>query len=535
MTTATLYNQSGHHTPAIPKSNLPPEVKKIVVVGGGSAGWMTALLLGDALVASGIQVQVLESDSVAAIGVGEGSTPWMRGYFEQLGIAEAEWMPACNATYKCGIRFDGWSTRPGFESYFHPFASMLDNLTMTPFTHNVQARINGADVAAHPDRFFIATELARQHLAPKADHRFPFDVWYAYHFDAALLGQFLQRKAIERGVQRTVGHVEGVQLNERGDIASVRTRDGQEVTGDFFIDCSGFAGLLIQQALGTPWVPYGGNLYNDRAVALPTPIGTALPSQTVSTAMRHGWKWQIPLTNRFGNGYVYSSAFCTADEAERELRQDLGLLESEVPARHLEMRVGRVTQHWNRNCVAVGLSQGFIEPLEATALLFVQRTATAFLEAFEEGDLSEAVRNRFNDRINEHFEGTRDYIVTHYKTNSRSDTDYWRANAANTDLSDPLQALLAQWQSGRSIGAGIDQQRFGRGYPVFSWYCLLGGMGLFPGAGDLRAPTPQEARFSMAEVGNLLQRSALNFRPHREVLAAIPPQRQEASLQLYFW
>src|SRR5207244_3811468 len=216
--------------------------------GGGSAGWMTAMILANALMRHGIEISVLESPAVGIIGVGEGSTPWLRGFFDSLGIEESEWMPACHATYKCGITFDGWSTKPGFESYFHPFASMLDNLTMTQFVYNSHGRLNGVNLHAHPNRFFIASTLAEQHLALK-----------------------------------------------------------------------------------TPFVSFSSNLFNDAAVAMPTPIGDDIPSQTVSTAMKNGWAWKIPLTARYGNGYVYSSSFCSADEAERELREHLGLLDSPTP------------------------------------------------------------------------------------------------------------------------------------------------------------------------------------------------------------
>jgi tryptophan 6-halogenase len=399
--TATLFNHSYAFPHADKPTRIPPAVRRIAIVGGGSAGWMTAMILGNALIGKGVEIAVLESPAVGIIGVGEGSTPWLRGFFDSLGIEESEWMPECNATYKCGITFDGWSTRAGFESYFHPFASMLDNLTMTQFVHNAHARLHGADVHAHPDRFFIASHLAQRHLAPKPDRRFPFDVWYGYHFDAVLLGEYLHRKAVRRGVQYRRCHVTGVQLNERGDIASVSVEDGDPVQADIFVDCTGFAGILIQQALGTPFVSFANNLFNDAAVALPTPIGDDIPSQTISTAQKHGWRWKIPLTNRYGNGYVYSSAFCSADDAEHELREGLGMLESETPARHLKMKIGRVTKHWNRNCLAVGLAQGFIEPLEATALLFIQRTATAFVEVLEAGDLGDAAHERFNQRIND--------------------------------------------------------------------------------------------------------------------------------------
>jgi tryptophan 6-halogenase len=530
--TATVFNQSCGTTAPAPAVRLPPGLRRIVIVGGGSAGWMTAMLLQQALGAQ-VAIEVLESPTVETIGVGEGSTPWLRGFFDSLGIEEAEWMPACNATYKCGISFEGWSTRPGFERYFHPFASMLDNLTLTQFVHNANARLRGAELHAHPDRFFLAARLAQARRAPKPSHNFPFDIWYGYHFDAALVGKFLQGKALARGVSHRLCHVESVQRAADGDIAAVVTREGETIAADFFVDCTGFAALLIQKTLGTPFVSFADNLFNDAAVALPTPIGEEISSQTVSTAMRHGWRWEIPLTSRHGNGYVYSSAFCSADEAERELRAALGMLEDPAPARHLKMRIGRVTQHWNRNCLAVGLSQGFIEPLEATALLFIQRTVMHFIEALRGGDLGDAVRARFNQRTNEQFEGTRDYIVTHFKTNSRGDTDYWRACAANGHLSDALQELYRLWLSGEGIARQVGQQTLGKGYPVFSWYCLMAGMGCFPP--QLRPPTAAEAHYDLQEIDAFLDRSALNFRPHREVLEAIPPRSQERSLQLYFW
>jgi 2-polyprenyl-6-methoxyphenol hydroxylase-like FAD-dependent oxidoreductase len=535
MTTATLFNESYRPTNPVPSGPVPAGVHRIVIVGGGTAGWMTALTLARAFISRGVSITLLESPSVGIIGVGEGSTPWLRGFFDGLGIEEAEWMPACHATYKCGITFEGWSTRPGFTRYFHPFASMLDNLTMSQFVHNVEARIQGADLHAHPDRFFIATRLAREHRAPKAPEGFPFDIWHGYHFDAVLLGQFMHKKALERGVRYRSCHVTHANLAADGSIASVSTREGETIEADLFVDCSGFSGLLIEKALHTPWVSFAENLFNDAAVAMPTPIDDSIPCETVSTALRHGWAWKIPLTNRFGNGYVYSSGFCTQDEAETELRRHLGLLESKVEARHLKMRIGRVTRHWNRNCLAVGLSQGFIEPLEATALLFIQQTAATFAEFLDKGDLSEAAHVRFNALVNAHFEGIRDYIVTHYKTNTRTDTEYWRANAANLNLSDDLKKLYSLWMNGKSIVPALRQQLIGRGYPVFSWYALMAGMGVFPDGADLRAPSAAEARYNMEEIDNLMRRSAANYPDHRSTLTQIPARRQEPALQAYFW
>jgi Tryptophan halogenase len=535
VTIATLFNHSYGAKVGADRPPLPPNIRRIVIVGGGSAGWMTALTFARSFIDRGVQITVVESPTVGTIGVGEGSTPWLRGFFDSLGIEEAQWMPACHATYKCGITFDGWSTKPGFERYFHPFASMLDNLTMTQFVHNVEARVRGANVYAHPDRFFIAARLAAQKRAPKAPETFPFDVWYGYHFDAVLLGQFLQRKALERGVRYKSCHVTHATLDAAGAISAVGTKEGEMIEADLFVDCTGFAGLLIDKAMHTPFVSFAGNLFNDAAVAMPSPMGDSTPSETVSTALKYGWAWKIPLTSRYGNGYVYSTGFCSPDQAETELRQHLGLLESDVPTRHLKMKIGRVTRHWNKNCLAVGLSQGFIEPLEATALLFIQQTAATFVEFLERGDLSEAAHESFNQRINDHFEGTRDYIVTHYKTNTRLDTEYWRANAANLNLSEDLKRLYSAWMTGKSIVPGVRQQVIGKGYPVFSWYSIMAGMGIFPDPADLRSPTPQEACYSMGEIDNLLDRSALNFPDHRDALAHITPRRTDATLQIYLW
>ncbi|TAN08034.1 MAG: tryptophan 7-halogenase [Rhodanobacteraceae bacterium] len=533
--TATVFNYNVTATRPGARTDAEPPVKHIVIVGGGTAGWMTALTLSRSAYGPRLKITLLESPRVGAIGVGEGSTPWLRGFFESMGIEEREWMPACNATYKAGITFDGWSTRRGHEGYFHAFASMLDNITIGPFIDNVHARLDGADVYAHPNRFFIASRLASHCQAPRAPRSFPFDVWYGFHFDSVLLGQFLQKKAIESGVNHVVGHVTNVQLGESGNITSLQLEGDATLAGDFFVDCTGFASLLTGKAMGTPFVPFKENLFNDAAVVINRPNAGPIMSQTISTALRNGWVWKIPLTNRYGYGYVYSTDFCSPDNAELELREHLGIAgASDAPARHLRFHPGRVARSWTRNCVANGLAQGFIEPLEATTLLFAQRTASMLVTALEKGDLGEEVRAQFNDTLNAQIEGTRDYIVTHYKTNTRTDTDYWRANAANTNLSAPLQQLLRTWLGRHSIAGGITDGTFGRGYPVMSWYSLLAGVGLFPDDNETRPPTAQEAKYSLAEIDNLINRSAMNFPDHRAFLQAIEP-KPEKSLQVYFY
>lgn len=500
------------------------QVKKIVIVGGGTAGWMSALILADTMAGRGIDISVLESPTVGIIGVGEGSTPALKRFFDSLKITEAQWMPECNATYKSGITFAGWSAKPGFTSYFHHFSSMVDKLTQPVFMGNVHARLRGADAPAVPDDYFLSSYLVRNKLAPLEDESFPFSASYGYHFDAALLGKFMHRKAVERGVRYHVCHVTHASLDEQGDIAAIHTREGETIAADLYIDCTGFSALLIDKTLHTPFKSYSKLLFNDSAVAMPTPNDGPGAPQTVSTAMDNGWAWKIPLTNRDGNGYVYSSSYCSADQAETELRTKLGMLDADAPARHLKMKIGRVEQHWNRNCVAVGLSQGFLEPLEATALYLTQMTIAIFAMFLDKGDFGDAARKAYNEEVNGFFDGHRDYIVAHFKTSSRTDTQYWRDNAAGLDgMSDSLKSLFGTWLQGQDMSAEVIRQDIERYYPVGSWYALMAGMGLFPNVAPASVVDAAVFARQRTEMKEFMRRCALNFRPQAEVLAAMSP------------
>lgn len=495
--------------------------KKILILGGGTAGWMTANILAKRWAQYGVEVALLESSDIGIIGVGEGSTPQLKSFFDYLEIDEREWMPACNATYKNGIGFRNWSTKPGFDQYFHPFPAQPDDYSTPVFIYNSFYRRKGVDLYAHPNRFFLATYLAEHKQGPKPAHHFPFRVGYGYHFDASLVGRFLREKARSLGVAHIDKRVIDVRLTAEGDIKELVTDDQQALAADLFVDCSGFAGLLIQQALKVPFVSFAGNLFNDSAVVLPTPQQDEFSPQTVSTAMKCGWRWSIPLTNRVGNGYVYSSAFCSADQAESELRTALGMLQSDVPARRLKMKVGRVEQHWARNCLAVGLSQGFIEPLEATALHLVQETIVGFAEAYEKGGFTDQQRAAFNQSINRRFEGVRDYIVCHYRVNSRTDTEYWRDNAGNNQLSDSLRAILQAWGNGEDLTKEVERQNIGQYYSPASWHCILAGYGVFPAQEQLKPDTEPASRKNLEIVDDFIRRCALNFASNKEHLALL--------------
>ena len=494
-------------------------MKNIVILGGGTAGWMAAILFAKQWGDKDCAITLIESSDIGIIGVGEGSTPALKQFFDQLNIEESEWMPACNATYKCGIRFDKWSHRKGFSSYFHPFASMLDKHSLPIFIHNSQSRLKGLDVCTTPDRFFITNLLAKKCLAPKTPEHFPFDMLYGYHFDSGLLGQFLKRKSISLGVRHRFAKVSSVTQSDNGNINFLTTDQGEQISGDFFIDATGFSSLLLQKTLKVPFNSYQENLFNDSAVTMPSIIGESIPSETQSTALKNGWAWKIPLTNRFGNGYVYSSAFCSAEEAELELRQHLQLLDADLNVKHLKMKIGRVNQHWFKNCLAVGLSQGFIEPLEATALFLVQQTLGYFIDYFEKGNFTDKYQAEYNQKINQYFEGTRDYIVTHYKTSDRQDTEYWRENTCKTDnISNVLQQIYSCWMSGGDLSREIERLKISHYYSAPSWYCILSGMGIFPSQDSLRKPGDSDNLYDLKKLDDFLQRCSLNFQDHRQFL-----------------
>ena len=490
----------------------PPDGLRIVILGGGTAGWMAANLFAHAW--PNADITVIESPEIGIIGVGEGSTPQLKAFFDRLGIAEADWMPACNATYKNGIAFHGWSQAPGFDHYFHPFPSPLDLHTAPAFVDATRRRRHGQDVWAHPDRFFLPARLAAERLAPIATENFPLGPSYGYHFDAHLVGAFLRSHAVGRGVVHLERKIVEVAVAER-QVTHLVAEGGEEIAGDLFVDASGFRSVIHQAALGVPFHAFGDNLFNDSAVVMPTPAdSTGTASATRATALRSGWAWDIPLTTRTGNGYVYASAYCSKDEAEAELRAHLGVGD-EGTARHLSMKVGRVADSWTGNSLAIGLAQGFIEPLEATALHIVQATVEGFIAAWAPSGFTPENRAAFNARIAARYDGIRDYIVCHYRMNRRTDTPYWRDNAANDRLSDSLKAIITCWFTGGDLEAEIAAQGISGYYAATSWHCLLAGYGVFP---DAPRGTGQGAA-DMAGIDEFLRRAALNFGDHRALLA----------------
>lgn len=458
----------------------------IVIVGGGTAGWMSACYLARAVELARqqhpnkqqpVNITLLESADISTVGVGEGSTPYLRHFFAYLGVDEKTWMQTCSATYKMGISFENWNNASADNSYFHPFFSALDIPTADHYFDAVNQRRRGINTDVNPSHYFTAAQMVEDGILPNtlslATH-----IDYAYHFDAGQLGDFLKQYAKEKGVKHHIGTIASVNADAQ-TIHAVQLEDGQQLQAELFVDCSGFRGLLGKRAQKRVFKTYSDTLFNDAAVAIASPV---LPSpeaklQTRSIGLKHGWQWEIPLTSRTGNGYVYSTQFCSSSDAEAELRHVLGEQVNDSEARHLRMQVGRLEEHWQGNCVCIGLSQGFIEPLEATALMLVQYALHHFVDCWQTDQPYKY--QHYNVEMNRMFDGIRDYIAAHYYLNTRTDTAYWQACRHDIKVPDTLAYLLKEWDSGANFETALNQVDSKLVYLRPSWYCILAGMQRF--------------------------------------------------------
>lgn len=425
-------------------------MKSIVIVGGGSAGWMSAAYLNKVLsdLTPQTTITLVESPEINTIGVGEATIPPIRDFFSLVGISEIELLLETEATIKSGIRFDNWLTNQD-ERYFHPFEAPILSDGINIASHWAAEACKG-----NPQRNFAVSTGLLEALSGQLKCSKQFDsadydapTAYAYHLDATLLGQLLKRHSINRGVTCIEDTVTSVNVADDGNITSLITNNHGTVEGDFFIDCTGFSAVLIERTLGGEFVSYTDELLCDSAVAMRTArtASDTLPPYTIASAVDAGWIWRIELANRNGNGYVFSSDHQAADAAELTLRQHLSADDSDE-AMHLKMRVGRRREFWSKNCLAIGLSGGFIEPLESTGLQLIEMGLRMFFDHLP-GDADPApLRDKYNSLMRQNYDEIKDFIVLHYHLTQREDTPFWRANKHEVKPSDSLLERLERWQ-----------------------------------------------------------------------------------------
>ena len=471
---------------AAPDNSARPVVRQVqrpgsvLVVGGGTAGWITAALL-RRTAPPGVSVTLIESPDIATIGVGEATLPSLRQVFRYMGVDEAELLADCDATFKLGIRFCGWNPQ---RDYWHPFGAITGPVVVT----NDWLRRAAAGAAPPIDEVLDqgTWKIAAAHLAPQSARSAPYAGEmrvYAYHLDAARLAELLRRHAVAAGVHHVVDNVTNVVTGPGGWISHVETNAHGALAADLFFDCTGFRGLLIEGALGEPYQPFRQQLWCDRAVALNVPAEPAargdLPPYTRATARSSGWIWEIPLFSRSGNGYVYCSAYQDPGSAEAELRAYLGV-DDEMAARHINIRAGKRRRVWVANCIAVGLAGGFIEPLESTGIALIEDVGEFFLHYAPDLAWDDTFVAKMNDYMDAAYDYVRDFVACHYVTASRDDTPFWRDVKHDPSVRTPaIDEVLSQWHRGE-----LNEIRHSDGsrpaFPPYSWAYIIGGNGMRP-------------------------------------------------------
>ncbi|WP_425569728.1 tryptophan halogenase family protein [Sphingomonas daechungensis] len=397
----------------------------VVIVGGGTAGWMTASAL-TKLLPGRCHVHLVESEEIGIVGVGEATLPHIRGFNERLGIDEAEFMARTRATFKLGIEFENWG-KIG-DSYIHPFGTFGRAQGDIGFHQYWLRMVHEGRTVEDLEQYSLGCMIARlgKFDLPSSDPAQIASTFnYAYQFDATLFAPFLRQIAESLGAQRTEGRIVDAEIDgETGNITAIRLANGERITGDLFVDCSGFASLLIGKTLNEPFQDWSKWLPCDRAVAMPCKTETAVTPYTSAIAMDAGWRWRIPLQHRTGNGYVHASGFTDEQTAIDAL---VASVEGEPIAdpRVLRFRAGRRERSWVGNCVSVGLASGFLEPLESTSIYLIQAAITALIELFPEKQIAPSDRDEFNRLIDLEYDRIRDFLILHYHATERSDTPFW--------------------------------------------------------------------------------------------------------------
>lgn len=485
-------------------------IEKLVILGGGTAGWMTAAALSRFLSDGKREITLVESDEIGIVGVGEATIPPIRDFNRRLGIDERAFIRETGATIKLGIEFDGWG-KIG-ERYLHPFGKLGHDFQGVDF-HQYWLKHRQGSL----EDYWLASHLTREakFAPPATDPRSPLSrLAYAFHFDAGLYAAFLRKQSEEQGTKRIEGMVRSVERDgESGDVTALVLKDGQRVEGDFFIDCSGFRSLLLGAEIGSPYVDWSRWLPCDRALAVPSKRTDPLRPVTRSTAMKSGWQWRIPLQHRTGNGLVYSSSHLSDDEALAHL---IAHLDGEplADARPIRFTAGMRRDFWQHNVVAIGLSSGFIEPLESTSIHLIQTGIARLLFLFPDKQAAPALREEYNQITREQYEFIRDFIILHYHANQRDDSDFWRDLAA-MDIPGSLQDRIDLFKAGGRIRHHAHDL-----FAPHSWAAVLIGQNILPHGYDPLVDSMDDAKVvsAMDQISSGFRRAAEGAPLHGDAL-----------------
>lgn len=468
-------------------------IKSVVILGGGTAGWLSALYLDKFLnhaksSAEGrVKISLIESSNINTVGVGESTVPTLRKTMAYLGLEEEEWMTKCNATFKSGIKFVNW-TKLGKNKenfYWHPFEKppIINGTSLAHYW--LKGKLTGSSESLAHACTVIPT-LSEMGRSPKSLHGSPSATAhnYAYHVDSALLAKYLADVSLQRKVTHITDDVTDVVLDNRGYVGHLRTANHGEIFGDLFVDCSGFQGLIIKKALKESSSSFSDSLLCDSAIAMQIPDSIdnyRINPFTTATALGSGWTWNVPLVGRQGVGYVYSSAFSSPDSAEEEFRQHLGKSSYKISAKRIKFEVGSLDNYWVNNCVAVGLSSGFIEPLEATGIYLIELALKLLTENFPDKMFEPLVAEKYNRLINGIYQDIKEFIVLHYCLSDREDTEFWRENRDHAVIPESLKKNLELWRT--SLPSRDDISSKSVFFDETSYLYILSGMRYLPDSG----------------------------------------------------
>jgi len=448
-------------------------IQSLCIVGGGTAGWMAAALLSNIYQGTHIKITLVESPDIATIGVGEATVPSFMAFLASAKINPKEFIEASAGTFKLGIRFDNWYQQQ--HSFFHPFGKIgrsLDGhdfyqLWLKTLAHGDATRLmdhSPAAIMAEQQRFALESQLQNTPLA---------NYGYALHLDAVLAARYLRKIAQLNGVTRIESTVNEVVLDPRAFIESITLSDGQTITADFFIDCTGFKGLLIEETFKLGYEDWSHYLPCNRAVAVQTENTGAPAPFTVATARAAGWTWRIPLQHRTGNGYVFASQYCSDDEATQTLLNAVdGKLVNEP--RIIPFVTGKRKKIWHKNCLALGLASGFLEPLESTAIHLVYKGLVNFIRQFPDKDFDPLLEQQFNARMDKDYVEVRDFIILHYCTTQRDDTEFWR-RCKTMDVPESLREKINIFRQRGQLTYSEEDL-----FAASSWHSILDGMNIRP-------------------------------------------------------